>query len=521
MIKRAIVYCRVSTDEQAASGYSLEHQSESCHKYADEYGMQIVAEFADDHTGTVPIEMRPEGTKAFAMLHSGLADVLVCYSMDRLARPPEDGDEWDMPVLIRGLAKTKKEIHTVKRGQLKTDFASLLIAMLDARGAGEERRKIIERTTNGKNSKAKKNKVVGTGRPPYGYLYSNDHLEVVPSEAEVVRMIFSWYNGDHKNSPLPANAIAIRLSEMRIETPYEKYGVKKKRLPGIWSASTVKRILGYEVYAGVLHYGRRIGANGNGGKRKASETIKIDVPAIISASEWKLAQERRTLNAEMALRNCKNVYLLRGLVTCGCGRKMVAYQSHGHYRYRCSIHQTRYTRLEGRDCYEKMVDGNWLEDQVWQYVYGILTSNLEIELLKAQAEERQAQEPKIQELEIVKRMIAEAEEDVDAIVRALKIARGRVSEKFVVEQEEANRRCDDLVARKDRLERELEQGALSDAQIQSIVDYRNLVLKGLANTTKQDRRRMYEILRVSVTVKDGHAQVSCRLDPDTFAAHTA
>jgi hypothetical protein len=50
------------------------------------------------------------------MLRSGAADVLIAYRIDRIVRPPEDGDEWDMPILIRGLAKLGKEIHTLDRG---------------------------------------------------------------------------------------------------------------------------------------------------------------------------------------------------------------------------------------------------------------------------------------------------------------------------------------------------------------------------------------------------------------------
>jgi DNA invertase Pin-like site-specific DNA recombinase len=84
------------------------------------------------------------------LLQSGAADVIVAYTIDRFVRPPEDGDEWDMPILIRGLAKLGKEIHTVRRGKLNTNFADLLIALLDARKAGEERRDIRERSMRGK-----------------------------------------------------------------------------------------------------------------------------------------------------------------------------------------------------------------------------------------------------------------------------------------------------------------------------------------------------------------------------------
>ncbi|NTU64135.1 MAG: recombinase family protein, partial [Chloroflexi bacterium] len=156
--KRAVIYCRVSTDEQAERGYSLPSQLEACERYARDHGMEVIDTFKDDYTGAVPLETRPDGRKAYDLLRSGGADVLIAYRIDRIVRPPEDGDEWDMPVLIRGLAKLGKEIHVCNRGELKTDFASLLIAMLDARKAGEERRDIVERTKRGKDRKASSGK---------------------------------------------------------------------------------------------------------------------------------------------------------------------------------------------------------------------------------------------------------------------------------------------------------------------------------------------------------------------------
>src|SRR5512139_2920234 len=142
MTKRAVLYCRVSTDEQARSGTSLDKQEEACRKYATSHGFEIVGQpFKDDYTGTVPIEQRPEGRKAYTMLTEGQADALIVFSIDRLVRPPEDGDEWDIPILIRGLARVGKEIHAVEMGKIENTFVGLLLAVVGAKTAGDERRK--------------------------------------------------------------------------------------------------------------------------------------------------------------------------------------------------------------------------------------------------------------------------------------------------------------------------------------------------------------------------------------------
>ena len=45
--KRAILYARVSTDEQARSGYSLRQQLERLRKYAAEESYEVLEEVTD------------------------------------------------------------------------------------------------------------------------------------------------------------------------------------------------------------------------------------------------------------------------------------------------------------------------------------------------------------------------------------------------------------------------------------------------------------------------------------------
>lgn len=252
-----------------------------------------------------------------------------------------------MPILIRGLAKLGKEIHTVEDGQLKTDFASLLIAMLKARSAGEERRKIIERTSRGRSTKAKKNKVVGGGYPPYGYVYLDDHLVIYEKEAHIVRMIYQWKVESH----LPVYAIAVKLSDMGLQTPWERHG-KKVKHPHHWSQSAVHRILRSETYMGKLHYGKRVGKSGHGGKRERGEIIVVDVPVLIPEDVWKAAQVTLDYSTSIAKRNRKRQYLLSGMVRCGCGRAMHAQILKGNYYYRCSEHSTGPGGVRCRECYD-------------------------------------------------------------------------------------------------------------------------------------------------------------------------
>lgn len=81
---RAMVYIRVSTDEQSAS---IDAQREACQRIAAQRGYEIVAEFADENvSGAIEINKRPALKRALEALADGHADRLIVAKLDRLAR---------------------------------------------------------------------------------------------------------------------------------------------------------------------------------------------------------------------------------------------------------------------------------------------------------------------------------------------------------------------------------------------------------------------------------------------------
>ena len=170
MAKRIIIYLRVSSDEQTKNN-SMEVQYDDCLAYVKRNGFEAVEVLREDYTGTVPIEQRPEGSKAYAMLKRGAADGVLVWKMNRLVRPLEEGDEWALPPLIQGLAKLGKEIHICDRGQIGTDFAGLLIAVIDGRESGNDRRAILEKMIKGMRKKAQNGRALCQGKAPYGYRF--------------------------------------------------------------------------------------------------------------------------------------------------------------------------------------------------------------------------------------------------------------------------------------------------------------------------------------------------------------
>jgi len=74
--RTAYGYCRVSTDQQADSGISLDEQRRKIEARCVEHGWHLDRVYVDAGvSGSTPLARRPEGSKLLRMVHAG--DVVV------------------------------------------------------------------------------------------------------------------------------------------------------------------------------------------------------------------------------------------------------------------------------------------------------------------------------------------------------------------------------------------------------------------------------------------------------------
>jgi site-specific DNA recombinase len=500
MNRSAAIYARVSTDDQAEKGYSLPSQIEACRKFALQKGFDVAGVYQDDISGAKPITTRPYGSELQRAIDMRQINTVIVYCVDRLSR-----DIVDLLTTVRDWLRTGVEIYCLDVGQIISELDIVLV--IKGWQGSDERKKILERTTRGKNEKARAGKVVGGGTPPYGYTYQDGELAINEAQARIVRMIFDWYtNGSENGIMMSQGAIAKRLTELGIPRPSEAKGWKKKRIwASRWDQTVVKWIISSETYCGTLRYGKYIGARGRGGKRPEDEQIPISVPAIIDREKWLIAQERREYNSRFGRRKRKTEYLLRGLLFCGCGRHMVA--SNG--KYYCT---RRYRTFGGERCTEPFVHALKVEHISWGYIMRLLTNADEFEnaLREAQAFEAEQMQPKQKELEHVKALLIDTEYEAVQVAETLKKVKGIVAEKLQAQVDEIDRRYQALQKRKAELESDL-QTELSDGTIETLLEFREAVAVGLNNPTPEEKRLWVELLKTRVTVTNQIAVVTCRL----------
>src|ERR687889_2872019 len=85
--QRAVLYTRVSTDEQARSGYSLAQQMEAMKVYAAQEGYEVLEEVTDPGQSGASLE-RPGMDRVRNLVAAGGVSVVLAQDRDRFSREP-------------------------------------------------------------------------------------------------------------------------------------------------------------------------------------------------------------------------------------------------------------------------------------------------------------------------------------------------------------------------------------------------------------------------------------------------
>ena len=105
-----ILYKRVSTDEQADRGHSLQHQEVMLTKYCEINNHNIVDIYTEDYSGKS--FNRPEWIKimSFIKKNRGKVDLILCNRWDRFSR-----NQYDAMTVIKELNKLGVTVNTVEQ----------------------------------------------------------------------------------------------------------------------------------------------------------------------------------------------------------------------------------------------------------------------------------------------------------------------------------------------------------------------------------------------------------------------
>lgn len=279
------------------------------------------------------ISARPVMQQVLHEVEAGMWDGVLVVEVERLAR----GDTIDQGTVSRAFQYSDTKIITPSKtydpnNEFDEEYFEFGLFM-----SRREYKTIKRRLNAGRISSVKEGKYCGN-KPPYGYervKLSGEKgytLQPIPAQADIVRMIFSWYSGADGNQ-IGVAKIVRKLNDMGV----------KSALGKDWTPASVQSILVNPVYTGMIRWNGRktVKSIQNGAVIRSRPRAKADDvllfpgrhPAIISQDMYDTVQRIRKKNPPRPVQITNTIKNpLAGIVYCSkCGRAMVRrpYQKRG------------------------------------------------------------------------------------------------------------------------------------------------------------------------------------------------
>ena len=320
------IYTRVSTDEQAREGLSLDEQRSRLESYFHAMGWSQPLRFFIDEGFSAKNINRPQLKALIEAVKDNQISKVIVTKLDRFSRKLQD-----LLIMIELFQSHGVSFISISESfDTNTPSGRLTLQVLGA-VAEFERERIRERVIDNMFHAAKKGQWLT--QPPFGYKLIEKLLVINEDEAKIVRRIYDLF----LNHNLGFYAIAKLLNEEGIPSSTGKE----------WWNRTIKLLLVNPAYKGTTVWNRK---NGSSPKREDKDIEKWIIQEdthepIIDQDTWdkvQLKMQERALPA----RSQRSSYLLSGFLKCGlCGGGM-SYDRAGskdskYGVYRCSANKNK------------------------------------------------------------------------------------------------------------------------------------------------------------------------------------
>lgn len=306
----ALGLLRVSTADQAESGFSLPDQESAIRAYCQRNGIPLADVLADDGVSGRMSE-RPAVKRALELARAGLISRVILVKVDRMGR-----ENRVIQNLLGRFRDLGIRVEFVEHGAGDTPEQRLNLNVLGAISE-YELEQIRARTMAGRRRKAE------SGRMPVAFNLlgftlvrrwqeeagqgQSGEIQVNEAEAETVRELFARYAGGESLSQLVKwlNGAGVRT-----------------RRGNEWRVTTLRLTLQNPAYVGLARYGHRSVTSYIDGEKKRfrveaqPEWVTVPCPAIVEPEIWAQAQARLKSTAAQFPGRPSADYLLSGCVEC-------------------------------------------------------------------------------------------------------------------------------------------------------------------------------------------------------------
>lgn len=299
---RAALYIRVSTEEQALHGLSIDAQTAALDAWAKENRVRVVDHYVDAGiSARKPAVKRPALQRLLRDVQAGKVDQIVFTKLDRWFR--NIAEYYKVQEVLERHNVDWRTIHedyetSTSSGRLKVNIM-LTVAQDEADRTSERIKAVFE-------NKVQRGEAI-SGKIPFGYKIEDKKTVIDPEKAEIVRDIFREY------------------AALRSIGAVRKYALNTYGLS--YAHTSMQHLLKNPRYIGFAH---------------GQDDF---CPAIIEPEQFKMVQEILQQRSQRNATHSERLYLFSGLVYCAeCGKHLNVHVVRGKYiYYYCSrysvIHQ--------------------------------------------------------------------------------------------------------------------------------------------------------------------------------------
>lgn len=291
MPDRVAIYIRVSTQEQALEGYSIQAQTERLQAYCKAKGWGIFHTYIDPGFSGSNMQ-RPALSQLLEDVQARRVDCILVYKLDRLSRSQKDTLYMIEDVF---LANGCDFVSMSENFDTSTPLGRAMIGILSV-FAQLEREQIRERMAMGRTERAKSGLWQGGGWVPTGYDYKDGRLVPNPVRAAAVKEIYTRF--------LSGETITHVKSAIN-----KKYALD-------FSDTTVRSVLSHRLYIGDILW---MGSVYKGQHEPlvdpetyAKAQARLRDRARIAASKPNPFRPRTLLAGLMYCENCGTRYTVKG-----------------------------------------------------------------------------------------------------------------------------------------------------------------------------------------------------------------
>lgn len=225
------LYTRVSTEDQAKEGFSLDAQLDRLRLYCRSKDWSVFNEYVDDGYSGRDIR-RPAYIKMISEIEKW--DLILVLKMDRVHRNSKN-----FMFMMEELGKRNKGFVSVMESLDTSTAIGRFVVDIIQRIAQLESEQIGERVYMGMRQKAKSGDCRLGFNIPYGYDFLEGNLIINHFESKIIKRIFGMF--------LDGLSYSMICSKLNNE------GVKTKR-GSKWKSGTIGSILHNPVYCGVFRW---------------------------------------------------------------------------------------------------------------------------------------------------------------------------------------------------------------------------------------------------------------------------